>query len=172
MSSLKPRTALFGALALTILTIAAAWGFQLIGGYMPCPLCYRQRWPYYAAIVLGLALMPIARKSEHTAALRFGLFAFAAIMLVSFALGLHHAGVEWGWWPGPDSCAAGPSLGRSGSILPDLSHPQVVSCTEAQWRLFGLSFAGYNALISLLIAAIAAFGALAGSRATPVAHSR
>jgi disulfide bond formation protein DsbB len=34
----------------------------------------------------------------------------------------------------------------------------VVRCDEAAWRLFGLSLAGYNVLISLALAAIAAFG--------------
>jgi disulfide bond formation protein DsbB len=35
----------------------------------------------------------------------------------------------------------------------------VVSCSEASWRMAGLSFAGWNAVISALLAAIAAWGA-------------
>jgi len=37
----------------------------------------------------------------------------------------------------------------------------VVRCDEASWRFLGLSLAGYNTLISLALAAIAAFGLLA-----------
>jgi disulfide bond formation protein DsbB len=38
----------------------------------------------------------------------------------------------------------------------------VVRCDEAAWRFLGLSLAGYNALISLLLAAVAAYGMVAG----------
>ena len=30
-------------LALAAATIIGAWGFELIGGYKPCPLCLQQR---------------------------------------------------------------------------------------------------------------------------------
>jgi disulfide bond formation protein DsbB len=39
-----------------------------------------------------------------------------------------------------------------------------VRCDEAAWRLFGISLAGYNVLISLVLAAIAAAGLLAPRR--------
>ncbi|WP_170984504.1 disulfide bond formation protein B [Rhodoligotrophos defluvii] len=161
MTSSPPRMALLGALGLAVLTIAAAWGFQLIGGYVPCPLCYQQRWPYYAAIPLGLALLPMAGHPARERMLRGGLVLLGLIMLVSFGLGLHHAGVEWGWWAGPASCAGNTSFGQSGSVLPDLSRAQIASCSDAQWRFLGLSFAGYNALISLVIAGLALWGAFA-----------
>ncbi|HEY7664715.1 MAG TPA: disulfide bond formation protein B [Xanthobacteraceae bacterium] len=34
-----------------------------------------------------------------------------------------------------------------------------MSCSEASWRMLGLSFAGWNAAISGLLAGIAAYGA-------------
>ena len=34
-------------LAVSVLTIAGAWAFEL-AGYAPCPLCLQQRWPWYA----------------------------------------------------------------------------------------------------------------------------
>ena len=37
----------------------------------------------------------------------------------------------------------------------------VTRCDEAAWRFLGLSLAGYNALISLALAAIALWGAAA-----------
>ena len=36
-------------------------------------------------------------------------------------------------------------------------HPP--SCTEALWRFIGLSFAGWNVVVSLILAVIAGFGA-------------
>jgi disulfide bond formation protein DsbB len=41
----------------------------------------------------------------------------------------------------------------------------VVRCDEAAWRFLGISLAGYNVLISLLLAAIALYGILAWRRA-------
>ena len=35
---------------------------------------------------------------------------------------------------------------------------KVIRCDEVQWRFLGLSLAGYNLLISLLMAAIAGWG--------------
>ncbi|MGF7160974.1 disulfide bond formation protein DsbB [Rhodoligotrophos appendicifer] len=156
--------ALVVVFALTVATIVAAWGFQVIGGYIPCALCYRQRWPYYIVAILALLLMLVIRSTGNGAWLRWGLLVLAGVMIVSAGLGIHHAGVEWTWWAGPAECSGGGGFANPDSVLPDLTRGRVVSCTEAQWRLFGISFAGYNALISAVIALVALWGFLkAGS---------
>jgi hypothetical protein len=74
-------------------------------------------------------------------------------------LGGYHAGVEWGFWQGPTDCS-GPvgNLGSAGNLLERLDTVRVIRCDEVQWRFLGLSLAGYNVLISLLMAAITAWG--------------
>ena len=52
---LQTATALFLALAMAA-TVGGALGFQHIGGYIPCKLCYEQRIPYY----VGAPLMVLA----------------------------------------------------------------------------------------------------------------
>ncbi len=151
-------TAALLVLLLTSATIIGAFGFQYIGGYEPCELCYRQRTPYYAAIPLTALLLGLCVQGQKQHLVRIGLVLAALLMLVSAGLGIHHAGVEWGWWPGPDSCSGGAGL-SSGSVLPDLDKARVVSCTEVQWRMFGLSFAGWNGVISLCAVVIALWGA-------------
>jgi disulfide bond formation protein DsbB len=47
---------------------------------------------------------------------------------------------------------------KQGSLLDQLQSVQVVRCDEAAWRLFGISLAGYNVLVSLVAAVIAVFG--------------
>jgi disulfide bond formation protein DsbB len=69
------------------------------------------------------------------------------------ALGVYHAGVEWHWWLGPQACT-GSAFHFNGGKL-DLN-ARVVQCDIAAWRLFGLSLAGYNAIISLTVAGIGA----------------
>jgi disulfide bond formation protein DsbB len=83
-------------------------------------------------------------------------------MLCSAALGSYHAGVEWKFWPGPADCS-GPltDLTAKGPLINQLQSIHVVRCDEAAWRFLGISLAGYNVLISLLLAALAAFGLFA-----------
>jgi disulfide bond formation protein DsbB len=47
-----------------------------------------------------------------------------------------------------------------GGVASSIERAEVVSCSEASWRMLGLSFAGWNAVISALLAAIAAYGSL------------
>ena len=84
----------------------------------------------------------------------------ALAALANAVLGGYHAGVEWKFWQGPTDCS-GPvvDLGKAGSLLERLDTVKVIRCDEVQWRFLGLSLAGYNVLISLLMAAIATWGA-------------
>jgi disulfide bond formation protein DsbB len=69
-------------------------------------------------------------------------------LLASGAIGAFHAGVEWHLWKGPIACAA-PAFKAGGDILAQVMAAPVVRCDEAQWRLVGISLAGWNALISV-----------------------
>ncbi|WP_412774583.1 disulfide bond formation protein B [Nitrobacter sp.] len=161
------KTALTTALAVALIaaaTLAGAWFFQLVLDILPCPLCLEQRYAYYLAIPLGLFVAFIAAKGAPRCLIMPGLAVLALAALGNAGLGAYHAGVEWGYWPGPTDCT-GPvlDLGKAG-LLDNLDKVKVVRCDEVQWRFLGLSFAGYNALISLLMAALAGWGiaALAG----------
>jgi disulfide bond formation protein DsbB len=155
------------ALAVTLIaaaTIAAAWGFELFGGYIPCALCLQERIPYYLGIPVALVAL-IASLGKGPAWLsRLLLVATALIFAYGAYLGIYHAGAEWGFWPGPTDCAAGsaPATTSAADILSQLDSVRVVSCTEATWRLptdWGLSFAGWNAAISVLLVLVALWGA-------------
>jgi disulfide bond formation protein DsbB len=145
----KPRRAILAILFVATATIAAAWAFQVIGGYAPCPLCLEQRWPYYAVIPLAIFLLSAGKRELL---LRSGLLLIALIMFAGAVLAVYHAGIEWRWWQGPQACSGG--AGLTGT-LPDLSNLSVVRCDEAALRILGLSLAGWNAVISLLIAGLA-----------------
>ena len=156
---IKPANAAFAAALLMFAALCGAWYFQYQLGYAPCPLCYQQRIPYYFAIPLGLLLGALALYGANRSLVRYGLYLLALILIVSAGLGVYHAGVEWGFWPGPNDCS-GPvvSLGSAGSLLQRLDTVKVIRCDEVQFRFLGISLAGYNVLISLLMAAIAGWG--------------
>lgn len=138
-----------GAVALAL--IAGALFFQYVLHYPPCEICHWQRWPHIAAAVIGLAGGLALRNANSSLTLPL---AVLTILLVaaSGAIGVYHAGVEWQWWPGPAACTTGYVF--TGTL--DLNAP-VPHCDIAAWRLFGISMAGYNALISLSAAAFGAF---------------
>jgi disulfide bond formation protein DsbB len=150
---------------LALATILGAWGFQLIGGYVPCKLCLEERVPYYVGVPLAL-LAVIAVLARAPGWLVRGLLALTALVfLYDLYLGGYHAGAEWSWWPGPTDCgqsAAGQAT-TTQDLLKQLQNIHVVSCTTASWRFpsgWGLSFAGWNALVALVLTAVAGWGAL------------
>jgi len=149
------------------LLLAGAWYFQLVLGLLPCKLCLEQRWPHYAALGLGAGLL--AARGLGLAggrALQAGLAALALLFVVSTLMGAYHAGVEWGWFAGPSDCG-GASPAAAGSMqdfMKQLQTTRVVSCTEAAWRLAGLSLAGWNAAFSALLAGFAGLAALRAPR--------
>ena len=157
-----PNPALRAALAIAIIaaaTLAGAWFFQLVLDIRPCPLCLEQRYAYYLAVPLGALVAFAAWKGAPRPLLLAGLILLALAALGNAWLGGYHAGVEWGLWQGPTDCT-GPvgNLGSAGNLLERLDSVKVIRCDEVQWRFLGLSLAGYNVLISLLMAVIAAWG--------------
>ncbi|RXT49190.1 disulfide bond formation protein B [Bradyrhizobium betae] len=164
----SPSPALTAALLVTLIavaTIAGAWFFQLVLGIVPCPLCLEQRYAYYLAIPLGLLIALAAKSGAPRPLLLAGLAILALATLANAGLGTYHSGVEWGFWKGPTDCS-GPviNLGSAADLLSKLDTVKVVRCDEVQWRFLGLSLAGYNVLISLLMAAIAAWGFVATAK--------
>ena len=154
--------ALTAALAVTAIaaaTLAGAWFFQLVLGLVPCPLCLEQRYAYYLAVPLGVLVAIAAARDAPRSVLMAGLALLLLAALGNAGLGVYHAGVEWKFWQGPTDCT-GPigNLGSAGNLLARLDTVKVIRCDEVQWRFLGLSLAGYNVLISLLMAAIAAWG--------------
>ena len=157
-------TAALAIMAIAAATLAGAWFFELVLDIRPCPLCLEQRYAYYLAIPLGALVAFAAAKDAPRAVLLAGLGILALAALANAGLGAYHTGVEWKFWQGPTDCT-GPigDLGSAGSLLERLDSVKVIRCDEVQWRFLGLSLAGYNVLISLLMAAIAAWG-IAGLR--------
>ena len=165
---LSANPAFVSALAVALIaaaTLAGAWFFELVLDIRPCPLCLEQRYAYYLAVPLGLLVAFAASRDAPRPVLLAGLALLVLAALANTWLGAYHAGVEWKFWQGPTDCS-GPivDFGKAGSLLDRLDTVKVVRCDEVQWRFLGLSLAGYNVLISLLMAAIAAWGLVSTKR--------
>jgi disulfide bond formation protein DsbB len=151
LTALTPQRAALLIFLVALATIAGAWAFEYYG-YAPCELCLKQRWVYYAGVPLALVVTLLAQRFPGLA--KAGLTLLVLLWFASMVFGIYHSGVEWKWWPGPTTCTA--QAGFSGG-LPDLSKPAVM-CDSPALRIFGLSLAGWNAVISLGLALVAMAG--------------
>ncbi|MGE4322504.1 MAG: disulfide bond formation protein B [Sphingobium sp.] len=133
------------ALLTPLLLLGGAYASQYLGGLHPCEMCWWQRYPHMAAIPLAIAAL-LAKDSPRLTILLTALAALA--IAVSGGIGLFHAGVEYGWWQGLTACSTTPT-GGSTDILAAIMAAPITRCDVAPWTLFGLSLAGYNALLSV-----------------------
>jgi disulfide bond formation protein DsbB len=141
--------------AIGALAVGGALVFEHGFGYVPCMLCLWQRWPYYVGVPLALLAALLALRGNAGAA-RILLVLVGLIFLGGAGLGVYHSGVEWSFWPGPTACAgANAAPVSAGGLLEQMRTTRIVPCDRAAWRLFGLSLAGYNAIIALALAALA-----------------
>jgi disulfide bond formation protein DsbB len=146
----KKATAL--AFAFGLIAILGALGSQVLGGLVPCELCLEQRMAYYWGLPILAAILVLWNRIPLTVwyvvmALAAAIFAWGTYM------GVYHAGVEWGFWPGPTACTGvGTATPMSFDQLSDINNaPKVVPCDVVQFRFLGISLAGYNALVSAAV---------------------
>ena len=150
------------AFVLGLAAILGALGSQFIGGLTPCELCLEQRLPYYIGVP-AVALAAVSATLRWPPAVTRGLlFAGGLLMAWSLFLAVRHSGVEWGWWAGPTDCGAVAAPADTGGkgVLDAIDAFVPPSCDKAALRVLGLSFAGWNAVASLVLAAVAFRGAL------------
>ncbi len=140
-----PALARLVALVVPAALLAGAYGSQFFGGLHPCEMCYWQRWPHFAAVGLAALAFAFAAPSRN-ARLLTGLAALA--IAVSGAIGIFHAGVEYGWWEGLTRCSSSGAM-----TLEDIMKVPLVRCDDVQFKFLTISMAGWNAIISLCSAA-------------------
>jgi disulfide bond formation protein DsbB len=135
--------AAFGSAAL----LAGAYFFQYGLGLAPCVLCFWQRWPHWAALAIGLLLLALPVR---------GLALLGALAMATGAgIAAYHVGVEQGFWPGPNTCAAPDLAGQSAEeLLESILAAPVVRCEDVAWSLLGISMAGWNGIASVVLAGL------------------
>ena len=134
------------ALLLPVALLGGALGSQYLGGLHPCEMCYWQRWPHAAAILLALFAFTAPAQSGRARSLT--LLAALAIA-VSGAIGVYHAGVEARIFEGMTQCTAEGKGLSTADLLKQITHAPLVRCDEVQFRFLGISLAGWNAILSL-----------------------
>lgn len=146
LAALRPVWPLLTALASGAM-LAAAHAFERIGGLQPCALCLDQRKWHWAVVVVSLVMLLVLRFRPGIS--RWAAVMIGAVLLGSAAMGAYHVAVEQHWVIA--QCDA--RIDANQSLAFDVDAELVVPrCDEIQWQLYGISMAGYNAIISLLLA--------------------
>ncbi len=131
-------------LAVPAALLAGALAFQYLGGLRPCEMCMWQRWALL--VVFGIAALAWLGGKPRV------LLLLAALALLGNAgIAAFHAGVEQHWWEGLTACTAPPVTGTTAEIMGQIMAQPLVRCDAIPWSLFGISMAGWNALISFVI---------------------
>lgn len=145
LSRLRPIWPLIAGFVSAAL-LAGAHAFQRIGGLQPCPLCLDQREWHWGVLGLSAASLLLLRFKPQWA--RWAALAIGLVLLGSFAQAAFHVAVEQGWVI--YQCEASMDLDN---LTFDVNAPlQVPQCDKVLWSMFGISMAGYNAIISLILA--------------------
>lgn len=128
-----------------------ALAFQHIGGMAPCKLCIWQRYPHVVAIVIGALALAVGNAHARLVIILAG----AVSEAITAGIGIYHAGVEQGIFEGPTSCTSGSISDLSADdLLSQIMLAPLVRCNDIPWQLAGISMAGWNAIVSLLLCAL------------------
>ena len=122
---------------------------QHILDHKPCNRCLIERLPYiFAIIIISLGL--ILKKFEKAIIILLILI-FVAATIISF----YHFGIEQGFFKESLVCNLDSSITNLSKedLIKELQQ-QTVSCKDVSFRIFGLSLATINTIISLILSVI------------------
>ena len=149
MSQIKNKITLNLILIFSIFALSAAYFIQHILGYKPCNLCLIERLPYIFAIII-IVLGLILKKFEKVIII-FLILIFVAATIISF----YHFGIEQDFFKESLVCSLDSKIIdlSKEDLLKELQQ-QTISCKDVSFRIFGLSLATINTIISLILSVI------------------
>lgn len=154
-SFIDPRHVPWLTAGASLAALCLAWLAQYGFGLAPCHLCLLQRDAYWGAIVLSVIAIVLGQRSPVR---RWAILLIGLAFLVGAAIAFFHVGVEHKWWEGDAACV-GAMSGLSGADLEAaIMNAPVTRCDDVAFELFGISMAGYNGLVSLVLAAFTFWG--------------
>tara|TARA_B110001454_G_scaffold168945_1_gene159183 strand:+ start:481 stop:966 length:486 start_codon:yes stop_codon:yes gene_type:complete len=149
MTKVKNKTILNLILLFSIFALLTAYFIQYVLGHQPCNLCLIERVPYILTIII-ITLTLIFKKFEKICLIILALV-FVSAMFISF----YHVGIEQGFINESLVCDL---KNKSGSLttedlLKELKE-KTISCKDVTFKIFGLSLATINIIISLILSII------------------
>jgi disulfide bond formation protein DsbB len=149
MTSITSKIKFIGIIVFCIFVLISAFFIEYILKHEPCNLCLIERIPYIATIVLAFIAL-VFTKYEKIALIFIGIF-FIFGTIVSF----YHFGIEQGFFNESLVCNlidSGKTVSAQ-DLLKELE-TKSISCKDVTFRVFGLSLATFNTIISSIISVI------------------
>ncbi len=152
-----PRLIPMAILAASVGALAVAYIAEFVFGLEPCILCLYQRVPYAATGILAILALGLPPQSGvRTASVAL----CGAVFVAGAGVAVYHVGVEQHWWAGTAACGGAlPAEMTVEALRAQLAAGPSKPCDQVDWALFGISFAGYNLMASLALAAFSVAGA-------------
>ena len=129
---------------ISLLSLLTALYIEFFLGYKPCKLCIYQRIPYLIAIFLTFIGISYSKNF-------IWLYALLLIFFSSFLLSGYHLGIEQEIFEEFSGCTGNSLDIIDKNELLKMLNSQLNSCKNVDFRIFGLSLAAINFLLSSLI---------------------
>ena len=133
----------------SFIALSFAYFIEFVLGHEPCNLCKIERIPYIGSIILISFLIFTNKWEKSILVMVFLLFVFGAITSI------YHVGIEQGIFSESLLCELGISnnIENTDELLNTLKKTPI-SCKDVTFKIFGLSLATFNAVLSILISCI------------------
>ncbi len=130
---------------ISLISIISALYIEYILQYQPCELCIYQRLPYLTAIFVSFIGFNYSNNDQI-------LIITTMIFTLSTILSGYHFGIENSIFEELSACTNGSSdiLNKS-KLLESLNKTMPVNCKDATFKIFGISLAAINTILSILI---------------------
>lgn len=145
---MKPNHFLWVVFLFSSSLLVSAMLFQYVGGLPPCYWCYIQRYAHIAVIIFAVVGLVVPYK-------KMAMFIVFLALLVSTGVAGYHVGIEQGFWG--SSCASmNLDTSNSDAFLQALENAPIVKCDAIAWEFIGISMAGWNMILSFVMAMLLA----------------
>jgi len=143
------RTSLNLLIIFSFIALSFAYFVEFILGHEPCNLCKIERIPYIGSLILGSLIMFLNKWEKIILSIILVLFVFGSI------ISIYHVGIEQGIFSESLLCelSFNNNIQNTEELLKTLKKTPI-SCKDVTFKIFGLSLATFNAVLSILISYI------------------
>ncbi len=136
-------------IVLSFITLSFAYFVEFILQHEPCSLCKIERIPYIGSIILGSLILFINKWEKIILILILLLFIFGSL------ISIYHVGIEQSIFSESFLCELGinKNIQNPDELLKTLEKTPI-SCKDVTFKIFGLSLATFNAVLSIAISYI------------------
>ena len=132
-----------------LLSLISALTIEYVLGHKPCSLCLYERIPYFLSALLIIKIFFFKKYEKITLLILFLVF------ISSSLLAFYHFGIEQGFFSESFVCNVESQLKilSKEQLLKELNK-NIVSCKDVTFRILGLSLAGMNTILSVVLSII------------------